>query len=94
MLLERTTFGPDIASAKDCQKLWEALGIRDKFLPLMVDLRIVFLEGELRERIKAAGAPMPEIVVGEMGQTAVAVSAARHLCFLMQRELLAAAGVR
>ena len=45
-----------------------------EFKPTVVGLAAADKESELRERIKAAGAPMPEIVVGEMGQTAVAVA--------------------
>lgn len=45
-----------------------------EFRPSVVGLAAVDKEAELRERIKAAGVPMPEIVVGEMGQTAVAVA--------------------
>jgi len=41
----------------------------------VVGLAAAEKEGELRERLKAAGVDkMPEIVVGEMGQTAVAVA--------------------
>ena len=45
-----------------------------EFKPTVVGLAAADKEEELRARIKAAGAPMPEIVVGEMGQTAVAVA--------------------
>ena len=45
-----------------------------EFKPTVVGLAAAEKEEELRSRIKAAGAPMPEIVVGEMGQTAVAVA--------------------
>jgi 1-deoxy-D-xylulose-5-phosphate reductoisomerase len=45
-----------------------------EFRPKVVGLAAAEKEGELRERLKAAGVPAPEIVVGEMGQTAVAVA--------------------
>ena len=45
-----------------------------EFRPSVVGLAAADKEAELRERLKAAGVPAPEIVVGEMGQTAVAVA--------------------
>ena len=45
-----------------------------EFRPSVVGLAAAEKEAELRERLKAAGVPAPEIVVGEMGQTAVAVA--------------------
>jgi len=45
-----------------------------EFRPSVVGLAAAEKEGELRERIKAAGVPVPEIVVGPEGQTAVAVA--------------------
>ena len=46
-----------------------------EFRPSVVGLAAAEKEGELRERLKAAGVPAPEIVVGPEGQTAVAVAA-------------------
>mmetsp|Transcript_13582 Transcript_13582/g.23180 ORF Transcript_13582/g.23180 Transcript_13582/m.23180 type:complete len:469 (-) Transcript_13582:271-1677(-) len=45
-----------------------------EFRPKVVGLAAASKEGELRERLKAAGVPAPEIVVGDEGQTAVAVA--------------------
>ena len=45
-----------------------------EFRPSVVGLAAVEKEGELRDRLKAAGVPAPEIVVGPEGQTAVAVA--------------------
>lgn len=46
-----------------------------EFRPSVVGLAAAEKEGELRERLKAAGVSAPEIVVGPEGQTAVAVAA-------------------
>jgi len=45
-----------------------------EFRPKVVGLAAVEKESELRERLSAAGVPVPEIVVGPEGQTAVAVA--------------------
>ncbi|KAL1519322.1 hypothetical protein AB1Y20_022848 [Prymnesium parvum] len=45
-----------------------------EFRPSVVGLAAADKEGELRARLKAAGVPAPEIVVGPEGQTAVAVA--------------------
>jgi len=45
-----------------------------EFKPKVVGLAAVEKEGELRERLKAAGVAIPEIVVGPEGQTAAAVA--------------------
>lgn len=45
-----------------------------EFRPKVVGLAAAEKETELRERLKVANVPAPEIVVGEMGQTAVAVA--------------------
>jgi len=45
-----------------------------EFHPKVVGLAAAEKEQELRDRIRAAGAPMPQIVVGPEGQTAVAVA--------------------
>jgi len=45
-----------------------------EFRPKVVGLAAVEKEAELRDRLSAAGVPVPEIVVGPEGQTAVAVA--------------------
>lgn len=45
-----------------------------EFRPSVVGLAAAEKEGELRDKLRAAGVPIPEIVVGPEGQNAVAVA--------------------
>ena len=61
-----TAFCSRIEHGLECRQLWH--------LQWVVGLAAAEKEQELRDRIRAAGAPMPQIVVGPEGQTAVAVA--------------------